>query len=120
MPKVLIVDDNDLNREVIVEMVGEHGCSHDEAENGLEALSLVAENDYDLILMDIMMPVMDGVEATRKIRELIGPDEPPRIVAVTAKEISSHAGELLSAGFNNYIKKPFTEADLMTACRMPA
>ena len=120
MPRVLIVDDNDLNREVIVEMVEDHGCSYDEAENGLVALELASNNNYDLILMDIMMPVMDGMEATRKIRAQQSPEEPPRIIAVTAKDIGKHADELLTTGFDSYVKKPFSEQDLMTACRMNA
>lgn len=109
---ILIVDDNDLNREVIVDILEPQGFQLDEAEDGAQAVAMVTDKDYDLVLMDIMMPVMDGVEATRQIRNLRGFEEPPRIVAVTAKKLDGNAGKWAGAGFNDFVGKPFDEADL--------
>ncbi len=109
---ILIVDDNDLNREVIVDFLAPQGHELDEAEDGAQAVAMAADKNYDLVLMDIMMPGMDGVEATRQIRNLRGFEELPRIIAVTAKKLDGNAGEWAGAGFNDFIGKPFDEADL--------
>ena len=84
-PYVLIVDDDDLNREIIAEYISDAGYQYDMAENGLEAVNLAAKNAYDVILMDIMIPVMDGLVATMSIRaDHENDSNSPKIVAVTA------------------------------------
>lgn len=112
-PRVLVVDDNAMNQEVIVEFLELEDYDIDQASDGQEALDMVQANDYDLILMDIMMPVMDGVMATRKIRELEDPAKNSvRIIAVTAKVARDNAHIWKEAGFNGYIIKPFDEEEL--------
>ena len=112
-PRVLVVDDNAMNQEVIVEFLELEDYDIDQASDGQEALDMVQANEYDLILMDIMMPVMDGVMATRKIRELEDPAKNSvRIIAVTAKVARDNAHIWKEAGFNGYIIKPFDEEEL--------
>jgi len=112
-PKVLVVDDNAMNQEVIVEFLELEDYDIEQANDGQEALDLVKANNYDLILMDIMMPVMDGVTATRSIRELDDPQKSQvRIIAVTAKVARDNAHVWKQAGFNGYIIKPFDEDEL--------
>lgn len=112
-PKVLVVDDNAMNQEVIVEFLELEDYDIDQASDGQEALDMVQANQYDLILMDIMMPVMDGVMATRKIRELEDSVKSSvRIIAVTAKVARDNAHIWKEAGFNGYIIKPFDEEEL--------
>ena len=112
-PKVLVVDDNAMNQEVIVEFLELEDYDIDQANDGQEAVDMVAAKDYDLVLMDIMMPVMDGVTATRNIREMENPvKNQTRIIAVTAKVARDNAHVWKKAGFNGYIIKPFTEEEL--------
>jgi CheY-like chemotaxis protein len=82
-PKILIVDDNSVNLLVASEILKKSGCEIDMAENGLMAIEKVKENRYDLIFMDIQMPQMDGITATREIKKLKIPDQAP-IIAVPA------------------------------------
>ncbi|HCH25074.1 MAG TPA: hypothetical protein DE179_12360 [Oceanospirillaceae bacterium] len=113
---ILIVDDDDLNREIIAEYVGDAGYRFDMAEDGREAVDLAAKNAYDVILMDIMMPIMDSLAATMNIRAGQNPDNAsPKIVAVTAKRLHDTSRSLIRAGFNEYLAKPFTESDIMKA-----
>ena len=109
---ILIVDDNELNREVVIDLLSHQGYQLDEAKDGVEAVELVKQKHYDIVLMDIMMPIMDGVEATKQIRAMKGFEEPPKIIAVTAKKLDGNAGLWAGAGFNDFIGKPFDQADL--------
>lgn len=114
--QVLIVDDNELNREVIAEYIETEDCQFDMAEDGQEAVELATDKKYDVILMDIMMPVLDGVSATQKIRQIQGDNGiPPKIVAVTAKELRENVETFAKAGFNEYVAKPFTESEIIRA-----
>lgn len=100
--KVLIVDDNDLNRKLFENLIGQI-FSFESAKNGLEAVSLTESNDFDLILMDIQMPQMDGITAMKKIRQ--GSSNCP-ILAVTAYADESDRASFLQQGFDDFITKP--------------
>ena len=111
--RVLVVDDDLLNQEVISEFLAIGDYAIDLADDGQQAVEMVENNDYDLVLMDIMMPTMDGVVATRAIRAL--PDAAKnsvRVIAVTAKNARDNAHVWKRSGFNNYIIKPFSEDEL--------
>lgn len=101
--KILLVEDTDLNREIACEILTRKGLQVDTAEDGKQAIERVREKDYDLVLMDIEMPEMDGYEATRKIR-MIAPDLP--IIAMTAHAMKQHRQESLAAGMNAHLAKP--------------
>lgn len=103
--RVLLVEDNAVNQKVASEMLARLGIPADLAEHGRQALALVARTDYDLILMDCNMPVMDGYEATLRIRELeTGPPVP--IIAMTAANMEHERQRALAAGFNDFLPKP--------------
>jgi signal transduction histidine kinase/CheY-like chemotaxis protein len=114
--RVLVADDNMMNRMVAkdtLEMkIG--NIFIDEAQNGSEVLDKLKAEDYDIILMDVQMPVIDGLEATRKIRhEFSSPKKDIIILALTASVIRSDLEACTNAGMNGYIPKPFTVEDLV-------
>ncbi|CAA7616112.1 Sensor protein barA [Magnetospirillum sp. LM-5] len=102
--KVLLVEDNDLNQEVASEILRDAGLEVDIADNGQIAVDMVKAGSYDLILMDMQMPVMDGVTATREIRKL-GQTHLP-IIAMTANAMQVDKDRCLDAGMNDHIAKP--------------
>ncbi len=103
--RVLVVEDNEINREVIIELLDQYGLAVDTAEDGAVAVRKVAGNDYDLVLMDVQMPVLDGLDATVEIRKLPGTQALP-IVAMTANALSGDRERCLDAGMNDYVPKP--------------
>jgi CheY-like chemotaxis protein len=103
---VLVVEDNDLNRQMVSVMLSRRGHQVTAASNGLEALDAVRKQQFDFIFMDIQMPIMDGLEACRRIRELEGTDQHTPIVAMTAHTIQGDALMCLEAGMDDYISKP--------------
>ena len=104
--RVLLVEDNAINRRVARALLEEAGHAVDEATNGAEAIDRVAEAAYDILLMDIQMPVMGGLEATRRIRELPGPARRVPIVAMTANAMRGARETYLAAGMDGYVSKP--------------
>jgi PAS domain S-box-containing protein len=109
---VLLVEDNDINRLYAGSILKNWNCKVDIAENGLVAIEKVKNNLYDVVLMDVQMPVMDGYEATRAIRLLDAPKSEVPIVALTANATKPDVEKCLSAGMNAYLSKPFTPDDL--------
>src|SRR5690606_14363568 len=109
--KVLVVDDNPANLKLVIEFLkGLNVCSHP-ADGGKQALSLFESTAFDLILMDVQMPGMDGLETTRRIRALESGKRTP-IVALTAHAVDEQKTRLLLAGMDDYLSKPVSEADL--------
>jgi CheY-like chemotaxis protein/HPt (histidine-containing phosphotransfer) domain-containing protein len=113
--RLLMVEDNLINQEVLAGLLGMLGYHADIAANGLEALAALRSKVYDLVLMDVQMPQMDGLEATRCIRSEFPPDQQPHIVAVTANAMQDEREQCLAAGMNDYLSKPINFKQLAAA-----
>lgn len=111
--RILIAEDNLINMKLITTVLGKFGYAVDTAENGKVAHEKFLENTYDLIFMDVLMPVMDGLEATRKIRE--ENRFQPRIIAMTANALKEDRFRCIEAGMDEYLSKPFDIPLLMKA-----
>lgn len=108
--RILLVEDNVVNRKLALAMLGRLGYGVDTAENGVEAMAACRAQNYDLIFMDVQMPAMDGLTATREIRALPGPM--PWIIAMTANALEGDREACLAAGMNDYLPKPIRLDDL--------
>ena len=104
---ILVVDDDELNQRMMRLLLKRDGHLVECVSNGLEALNAVKSKSYDMILMDLQMPVMDGVDASRRIREWEGANAHTFIVALTASYLPERGRELFEAGIDNYMAKPF-------------
>jgi CheY-like chemotaxis protein len=103
--RILLTEDNHINQKVGLALLKRLGYGADIANNGLEALDAVVRQPYDLVLLDIQMPVMDGVEAAQAMRKKLK-EKCPHLVAVTANVFAGAREEYLSKGFNDYLGKP--------------
>ena len=110
--RVLLAEDNDINQIVATEILKMKGIAVDVASNGLEAVDMARSGAYDVILMDIQMPELDGIEATRRIRAFL-PDIP--IIAMTAHTMKGDAEKCLEAGMQDHIAKPIDPETLFAA-----
>lgn len=105
--KILIVDDDLLSQHMMKVLLEREGHAVDIASNGLEAFDAVKFQKFDIVFMDLMMPVMDGMEASRRIREWETGEDHTFIVALTASYLPEEGHRLFEAGIDNYISKPF-------------
>lgn len=113
--RLLIAEDNPINQMVISGMVGRLGYRADIVANGVEAVDAVTRVPYDLILMDVQMPEMDGIAATRAIRQLAGPIARIPIIALTAAASSESREEYIASGMNDFVAKPVMLEQLAAA-----
>lgn len=113
--KVLVVEDYEFNAEIITEMLALFGVTPDLASNGQEAVEKVEKTNYDLIFMDVKMPVMDGYTATKKIRAMKVPQ--PIIVALTASTLIREEAQYIECGMTDYLLKPTELTDIEQCLR---
>ena len=113
--KVLVTEDNIINQKLIKRILEEHGMTVDLANNGLECFEKRRNNEYDLLFMDIQMPVMDGIEATHEILDYEEDEEIPHIpiVALTANALKGDRERFLGEGMDEYITKPIETSELL-------
>lgn len=118
--RVLLAEDNAVNQKMALIMLRRLGIEADLAGNGLEVLEALDRQPYDLILMDVQMPELDGLETTRRIRATIPRERQPRIIAVTAGVAELDQRACLQAGMDDFIAKPFRTAELVASLRASA
>lgn len=114
-PRILVVDDHPMNREVARLFLDAFGCEVAEAADGAEAVEAVRAGPFDAVLMDLRMPGVDGLAATRMIRAMDGPVGEVPILAVTADVMREDIERCRDAGMNGHIPKPISQARLLTA-----
>ncbi|RMH69562.1 MAG: PAS domain S-box protein [Gemmatimonadetes bacterium] len=113
--KILLAEDNLVNQKLAIRLLERMGYRIDVVANGLEAVEAVARQQYDVVLMDVQMPEMDGLEATRTICRTYPPSQRPHIIAMTADAMKGDREKCLNAGMDNYITKPVKFDQLMNA-----
>lgn len=117
LPRVLVAEDNEVNSLVVASMLEHNGCEVVCVDNGEDALKAVNTQPFDLVFMDVQMPRMDGVEATRAIRALQGPGRTVPIVALTASVLREDAIMCQTAGMDDFISKPINEKVITAALK---
>jgi signal transduction histidine kinase/DNA-binding response OmpR family regulator len=120
--KILLAEDNAINQKVTTSMLVRLGYQPDLATNGMQVVDVVNRNSYDVILMDVQMPDMDGVAATHQIRSMIPLEKQPWIIALTAHALPGDREQYLSKGMDDYISKPVRPEELVAAlerCKRP-
>jgi CheY-like chemotaxis protein len=113
--RILLAEDNVVNQKLAMRLLGQMGYRADLASNGIEAIECVERQPYDVVLMDVQMPEMDGLEASRRITAKYQPGERPRIVAMTANAMQGDREECLAAGMDDYVTKPIRVEALVAA-----
>jgi PAS domain S-box-containing protein len=113
--RILLAEDNAVNRKVALRLLERMGYRADVAANGLEALAALQRQPYDVVLMDVQMPEMDGLEASRRIKRNWPPGARPRIIAMTANAMQGDREKCLTAGMDDYITKPIRTEALVEA-----
>ncbi len=113
--KILLAEDNVINQKVAILMLRKFDQTIELAENGLVAVEKFKNDHYDLVLMDLHMPELDGLEATRKIREIETNEQRPvkaKIIAMTASSVQDERENCIRAGMDGYLTKPFRNDDV--------
>lgn len=113
--RILVAEDSDLNRELIQMLLAPFGCVVDEAVNGQAAVEAIEAGRYDAVLMDMNMPVMDGFEATRRIRARTDERAQTPILAVTGRALSADIAKIRALGASGHLSKPFSTQELVGA-----
>lgn len=108
---VLLVEDHKINQVYAISILEDHGINVHLAENGKEAIDLLMKNEYDIILMDMQMPVMDGIEATQLIRTKLKMNIP--IIALTANALAGESDKCIQVGMDDFVSKPFKDVELL-------
>jgi PAS domain S-box-containing protein len=114
-PAILLAEDNAVNQAVAKRMLQKLGCRADVAASGNEVLQAAAQRAYDIIIMDVQMPELNGYEATARLRSFLSADRQPWVVALTANALQGDREKCLAAGMDDYISKPVRLADLEAA-----
>ena len=114
-PAILLAEDNNVNQAVAKRMLQKLGCRADVVASGAEAVLAARQRNYDVILMDVQMPDLDGYEATARLRELLPSEAQPWVIALTANALQGDREKCLEAGMDDYISKPVRLADLEAA-----
>jgi signal transduction histidine kinase/DNA-binding response OmpR family regulator/HPt (histidine-containing phosphotransfer) domain-containing protein len=118
--RILVAEDNVVNQKLTLRLLGQMGYRADVAANGLEAVAAVERQSYDVVLMDVQMPEMDGFEASREITRRWSAGERPRIVAMTANALQGDRELCLAAGMDDYVSKPIHVDELIAALERTA
>jgi signal transduction histidine kinase/DNA-binding response OmpR family regulator len=113
--RILLAEDNAVNQKLALKLLSQMGYRADVAGNGLEAIQAIERQKYDLVLMDVQMPEMDGLEASRQICSRWSRGERPRIVAMTANAMQGDRERCLEAGMDDYVSKPIRVEELISA-----
>jgi CheY-like chemotaxis protein len=113
--RILLAEDNVVNQKLALRLLQQMGYRADVAGNGIEAIECIARQRYDVVLMDVQMPEMDGLEASRRITAKYPRPERPRIVAMTANAMQGDREECLAAGMDDYVTKPIRVDALVEA-----
>jgi CheY-like chemotaxis protein len=113
--RILLAEDNVVNQKLALRLLQQMGYRADLASNGIEAIESIERQPYDVVLMDVQMPEMDGLEASRRITARWQPGERPRIVAMTANAMAGDREECLAAGMDDYVTKPIRVDALVEA-----
>jgi CheY-like chemotaxis protein len=112
--RILLAEDNAVNQKLALRILEQMGYRADVASNGIEAIESIERQIYDVILMDVQMPEMDGLDATRNIRKLATVTQ-PYIIAMTANAMEGDREMCLAAGMNDYVSKPIRVNELVDA-----
>jgi CheY-like chemotaxis protein len=118
--RILVAEDNSVNQKVAARLLGKLGYKADFAANGAEALAALSQQTYDVVLMDVYMPVLDGLGATREICRRFAKSARPRIIAMTGAAMDDERAACFAAGMDDYITKPVAAETLiqsLLACK---
>jgi CheY-like chemotaxis protein len=113
--RILLAEDNAVNQKLALKLLSQMGYRADVAGNGLEAIEAIERQKYDVVLMDVQMPEMDGLEASRQICSRWPRGKRPRIIAMTANAMQGDRERCLEAGMDDYVSKPVRVGELINA-----